>query len=132
MGQIAHQPRPRNGTTINISSAHHTIHTKTMLKLWLPTGVPIKPGEDGEEEARQRNDADDELRPAIAQRRFHDRVAGEFDRRHLRIDPNTCDYGQRAQTNRAPQQIVRADVEFADHEGMQRAARHRTAEAKRS
>jgi len=43
MGQIAHQPRPKNGTATRIRIAHHATHTKTTLKLRLPTGVPMSP-----------------------------------------------------------------------------------------
>ena len=43
MGQTPHQPRPKNGTATRIRMAYQAIQTKTMLKLWLPTGVPTNP-----------------------------------------------------------------------------------------
>ncbi len=43
IGQMAHHPRPKNGTATRIKAAHQAIHTATMLILRFPTGVPKKP-----------------------------------------------------------------------------------------
>jgi hypothetical protein len=113
--------------------AHQAIQTKTMLKLWLPTGVPVSPVR-----IAKRNPANMVTKSAHCRKRFtSSRLMVGLEVKEIRVispvllrhSDNRAD-NKKSQPNRSQESIIPANREPADHERMHSTACDIASEAK--